>query len=82
MFKVTVHNEEDEKFIPIMEYGINETYKKILGAKVMYGDNVINYLIQTEQTELLRDAINGKLDDTEIMMDKETYERIYNTRRE
>lgn len=70
MFKVTTNNAEDEKFIPILEFMATETHNKLIGAMVMYGSQLINYLIETNQSKLLTDAMNGKLDNTEIEMDK------------
>lgn len=77
MFKVTVQNDEDLKFVPIMEMAINDTYKKIIGARVMYGDKLIDYLSLTNQLELIKDAMDGKLVETNIVMDEETYKKIF-----
>lgn len=77
MFKVTVQDEADNKFIPIMEYALNDTYKKMMGARLIYGNKVIDYLMETKQVELLMDAINGKLEESNIAMDEETYKRIF-----
>lgn len=70
MFKVTVHNEEDNKFVPIMEYALNDIYKKLIGAKLLYGDSVIEHLIDSQQYDTLISAMNGKLDLDNIRRNK------------
>lgn len=77
MFKVMVQNDEDLKFVPIMELAINDTYKKIMGARVMYGNKLIDYLFSTNQLELIKDAMDGKLAESNIVIDEETYKNIF-----
>lgn len=82
MFNVTVENEDDKKFIPILEYTLNkEIYPKLRDARIIYGDNLINYLFATEQYNLIMDAMNGVLNEGNILMDQSTYDRIYGENR-